>query len=195
MTKKAAIIEAARFAEKAHHGAVRKGTNVPYITHPLEAAVIVGLITDDEELIEAALLHDTMEDAGVTYEELLVRFGRRVADLVAEESEDKTKTWLERKSRTLEHLKNASHDIRILTLADKLSNIRTTARDYMLVGERIWERFNVKEKEKHAWYYTSIIGLLREFEGTAEYREYVELCRRVFGEEAVARATSSVPGV
>ena len=149
--------------------------------HPLETALITAMMTDDEELIAAALLHDTVEDAGVTYRELQEQFGVRVARLVAEESEDKSKSWLERKGCTLAHLKDADRDTKLLTLADKLSNIRSMARDYILVGEGLWERFNVRQKELHAWYYTSMIELLRELDGMPEYQEYVELCRRVFG--------------
>ena len=81
------IREAAEFAEKAHRGAVRKGSDIPYITHPLETAVITSMMSDDDELIAAALLHDTMEDAGVSYEELKKHFGSHVADLVAEVTE------------------------------------------------------------------------------------------------------------
>ena len=175
------IREAAEFAEKAHRGSFRKGSDIPYITHPLETAVIASMMSDDEEVIAAALLHDTIEDAGVSYGELKEHFGRHVADLVAEESEDKSKTWLERKSRTIEHLRTAGREIKILTLADKLSNIRSTARDYILVGEKLWERFNVKEKEKHAWYYNSMVELLGELKEYPEYQEYVRLCRSVFG--------------
>ena len=175
------IKRAAEFAEKAHRGAMRKGTNVPYITHPLETAVIVSMMTEDPELIAAALLHDTMEDAGVTYEELRGIFGPRVAALVSEESEDKSRTWMERKTATLEHLRTAGRDLKLLTLADKLSNIRSMSRDYLLVGEQLWQRFRVKEKELHSWYYTSMIELLSDFAQTKEYQEYVSLCRRLFG--------------
>ena len=83
------IGEAAVFAERAHRGVFRKGTDIPYITHPMEAAVIVSAFTDDEEMIAAALLHDVMEDAGVTRGELEQAFGPRVAWLVMDESEDK----------------------------------------------------------------------------------------------------------
>ena len=68
------VKKAAAFAERAHRGAVRKGTAIPYITHPLEAAVIVASITEDQELIAAALLHDVMEDAGVSREKLKAEF-------------------------------------------------------------------------------------------------------------------------
>ena len=82
----------------------------------------------------------------MTREELELHFGSRVTGLVKEESEDKTKSWIERKSATIEHLKTAPRDVKIIVLADKLSNLRCTARDYFLLGDQIWERFNEKKK-------------------------------------------------
>lgn len=173
--------KAVAFATKCHEGTYRKGTQIPYIVHPLETAVIVSLMTQDEDLICAALLHDVIEDAGVTQSQLEEEFGYKVAHLVMEETEDKTKSWKERKSATLKHLEHASRDIKILVLADKLSNLRTTARDYLLLGDKIWQRFNVKDKSQHAWYYTNIASLLRELESYPAYQEYQTLCVRVFG--------------
>ncbi len=95
MVQKAAI-----FASQAHEGKVRKGTKIPYIIHPLETAAIVSGLTGDEAVICAALLHDVIEDTQVTYEELLEQFGNRVAGLVRFESEDKSKSWQERKAET-----------------------------------------------------------------------------------------------
>lgn len=169
------------YAEKAHAGAIRKGSKVPYITHPLETALIVSLITDDEELITAALLHDVIEDAGKTEEEIETLFGKRVADLVAAESEDKSKSWIERKGATIKFLGHAHTDHKILALGDKLSNIRSTARDAIILEEEIWNRFNEKRKEYHAWYYWGIAEVLRELAGYPQYQEYVKLCQLVFG--------------
>ena len=64
------IRKAAEFAAKAHEGAVRKGSRIPYIYHPMEAAVIVAQMTEDEEVIAAAYLHDVLEDTAVTAEQL-----------------------------------------------------------------------------------------------------------------------------
>ena len=175
MVRKAAV-----FAEWAHRGAVRKGTLIPYITHPLEAAVIVASITEDQEIIAAALLHDVMEDAGVSKERLEAEFGSRVAELVAAETEDKTKSWKERKSTTLAHLKTASRDEKLVVLGDKLSNIRCTARDYFLLGEAIWGRFNEKHREQHSWYYLGVAERLKEFSDLPAYQEYLHLCSLVF---------------
>ena len=175
------IKEAAEFADRAHQGVFRKGTEIPYITHPMETAAIVTAFTDEPEMIAAALLHDVIEDAGVTREELEEKFGPRVAFLVDGESEDKSKSWVERKGATVERLKTATRDEKILALADKLSNIRSTARDYLVLGDEVWQRFNMKDREKQAWYYTSMIDLLKDLNETPEYQEYVRLCGKVFG--------------
>lgn len=177
------IKEAAAFAAKAHEGAVRKGSKIPYITHPLETAVIVSLMTEDEEVIAAALLHDVIEDAGVTRQELEARFGSRVAHLVAEESEDKSLSWMERKAATLKKLETAGMESKILALGDKLSNLRCTARDRMEVGEEIWQRFRQKDPKMQGWYYTGVLKRLTGLEHFQAYQEYAALCRMVFGEE------------
>ena len=91
--------EAILFATKAHEGQFRKGTKKPYIVHPLEVKDIVMTMTEDEEIICAAVLHDTIEDCkDVSEETIRIQFGERVAKMVAGESEDKTRTWEERKS-------------------------------------------------------------------------------------------------
>lgn len=175
------IKEAAEFAAKAHKGMVRKGTGIPYINHPLDVAVIVSQITRDEEIIAAALLHDVIEDTKVTREELEKAFGLRVAALVAAESEDKTKTWTERKQNTIVHLKTAIWDEKVLALGDKVSNMRDTARDYLVIGDEIWQRFNDKKKENHAWYYNSIIKNLKDLSEYQAYQELLQLYEYVFG--------------
>ena len=81
--------EAAHLAVDAHAGSVRKGDGSPYVFHPFEVAAIVAGVSRDEEVIAAALLHDVVEDTSFSAEELRRRFGNRVADLVASETEDK----------------------------------------------------------------------------------------------------------
>ena len=139
------IDKAIAFATQAHEGQVRKGTSRPFILHPLEVGKIVASMTDDEEVISAAILHDTIEDCdGVTQEMLREEFTERVASLVAQESEDKSKTWMERKSATIAHLKVAPREIQMIGLADKLSNMRDIDRDYPECGEELWNRFRMK---------------------------------------------------
>lgn len=103
---------------------IRKGSRIPYIYHPMEVALIVAQMTDDPEVIAAAYLHDVLEDTSVTPEELEQNFGSRVLSFVMAESEDKSRTWRERKASTIAHLKRAPREVKLLTLGDKLSNMQ-----------------------------------------------------------------------
>ncbi len=149
------IEKAVIFATRAHAGKCRKGKDKPYILHPIEAMAIVKQFTDDEDVLAAAVLHDTVEDTSVTVERLEKEFGPRVAVLVASVSEDKKKertaesTWKERKQETIDGLKNASRDTKLLCLGDKLSNLREMSEDYADIGDELWERFNQKDKRMH----------------------------------------------
>ena len=111
------VSEAIVFAAQAHDGMRRKKSRSPYILHPMEAAVIVGTMTDDQHLIAAAALHDVVEDAGIDMEQIEEKFGKRVRELVASETEDKRadlppeSTWRIRKEESLEVLKNATSSI------------------------------------------------------------------------------------
>ena len=178
--------QAILFATEAHKGQLRKGTNIPYILHPLEAATIVGTMTTDDEIIAGAVLHDVVEDTDATVEQIKALFGARVAGFVASESENKREdlpaesTWKIRKQETLDHLKNAPIEIKMITLGDKLSNIRAIYRDYMTIGDELWQRFNQKDKSQHCWYYSSIADCLAELDGYAVYAEYCELVKKAF---------------
>lgn len=176
------INEAIIFATNAHRNQVRKGNGTPYILHPLEAGIIVSHIKFDEELITAAFLHDIVEDADVPIEAIEEKFGKRVAELVKIESEDKSKSWRERKQHTIDHLKiEKDQDVKIVTLGDKLSNIRAMYRDYSKIGDRLWERFNEKDKNMHRWYYTGLVEALESLYEYDAYKEFKELVFKVFG--------------
>ena len=178
------IEKAIAFATKAHEGQVRKGTSRPFILHPLEVGEIVASMTDDEEVISAAILHDTIEDCEEVTEDMLrEEFTERIASLVAQESEDKSKTWMERKSATIAHLKAAPREIQMIGLADKLSNMRDIDRDYPECGEELWNRFRMKDKQVIGWYYKSIRESLKDaMANTVAYTEYCELIEKNFGE-------------
>ena len=106
------VQKAIDFATKVHEGQYRKGTDRPYIVHPMEVGKIVSTMTQDEEIISAAILHDTIEDCeGVDANVLKEMFSARVAGIVSQESEDKSKTWMERKSATIERLGKTSIEI------------------------------------------------------------------------------------
>lgn len=174
------------FATKAHADQLRKGSNSPYILHPLEAATIVSTMTADEEIIAAAVLHDVVEDTDATIDDIRESFGERVAGLVASESENKREnlpaaaTWKIRKQETLDELQTASVEVKMITLGDKLSNIRAIHRDHRTLGGDLWQRFNQKDKAEHHWYYSSIANCLSELKDYPAYREYLALLDDTF---------------
>ena len=181
------VSEAITFAAKVHDGMRRKKGNVPYILHPMEAAVIVGTMTEDQNLIAAAVLHDVVEDAGVTPEEIKERFGARVWELVASETEDKrpgrpaAETWRIRKEETLEILKNTKDPgVMMVWLGDKLANMRAIYRDWMIEGDAMWKRFHQQDPTVQAWYYTTIAELTKPLAHTAAWVEYNTLTEIVF---------------
>ena len=182
------VSEAIAFAAKAHDGMRRKKSSAPYILHPMEAAVIVGTMTDDQNLIAAAALHDVVEDAGITLEEIKEKFGQRVWELVRSETEDKREelppeqTWRIRKEESLAVLKNAE-DIAVLMvwLGDKLANMRSIYRDFKVEGVQMWQRFNQKDVNEQAWYYRSIVKLTERLSDTSAWLEYKTLTELVFG--------------
>ena len=181
------VSEAIAFAVKAHDGMRRKKSEAPYILHPMEAAVIVGTMSDDQNLIAAAALHDVVEDAGITIDEVEERFGARVRELVGSETEDKradlppSDTWRIRKEESLAVLKNTD-DIGVLMvwLGDKLANMRSIYRDWKVEGDAIWQRFNQKDVNEQAWYYGSIARLTERLSDTSAWIEYKTLTELVF---------------
>ena len=182
------VSEAVVFAVQAHDGMRRKKSEAPYILHPMEAAVIVGTMTDDQNIIAAAALHDVVEDAGVCIEQIEEKFGKRVRELVGAETEDKRAdlppedTWRIRKEESLAVLKK-TEDMAVLMvwLGDKLANMRAIYRDFKVEGNARWQRFNQKDADQQAWYYRSIVELTQRLSHTSAWLEYKALTELVFG--------------
>lgn len=182
------VSEAIAFAVKAHDGMRRKKKDAPYILHPMEAAVIVGTMTDDQHLIAAAALHDVVEDAGITIGEIEQRFGKRVRELVESETEDKRadlppeSTWRIRKEESLAVLRDTDDmGVLMVWLGDKLANMRSVYRDFKVEGVAMWQRFNQKDPNEQAWYYRSIVKLTERLSDTSAWLEYKTLTELVFG--------------
>ena len=177
------VEKAIQFATWAHQGQVRKGNHEPYIVHPIAVGEILSKITDDEEIICAGYLHDTIEDNKEVTKEMLEReFTPRIAWIVDCESEDKSKTWTERKQHTIEELKVASADVQLVALADKLANMRDIKINYENMGEDFWNRFNMKDKKRIGYYYQGVADSLYDnFKEDKYYIEYCRLVRSVFG--------------
>ena len=184
------VSEAIVFATKAHDGMRRRRSDAPYILHPIEVAAIVGTMTDKQEVIAAGVLHDVVEDAGIAMEEIGEKFGPRVMELVASETEDKREelppeeTWRIRKEESLEKLRTTDDiDVLILWIGDKLSNIRAFYRIFLLEGHSFWNKFHQSDVNEQAWYYRSIVKYTERLSDTLAWIEYKSLVDKIFGME------------
>jgi guanosine-3',5'-bis(diphosphate) 3'-pyrophosphohydrolase len=120
------VLKAMQFAAERHAAHRRKGADKePYINHPIEVARLVSMAEPEVEVVMAAILHDTIEDAGVSWDELATYFGSCVADLVGEVTDDKTLSWQERKRLQEVNAHKKSPGAQLIKLADKISNMRS----------------------------------------------------------------------
>lgn len=154
------IEKAINFSATVHQDQKRKATNIPYIAHPFAVGMLLQREGCGDEVVAAGILHDTIEDTVVTYEELKAHFGVKVANLVNAASEqDKRLPWEQRKQHTIDMLKSASLDEIYIITADKLHNLRSIRQDLITQGEKVWERFSRGKKEQY-WYYSNIVKQL-----------------------------------
>ena len=172
---------AAQFAIEAHRGAERRGKGFPYIIHPMEAAAIVATITNDLEMLAAAILHDTVEDTDTTIEQIETLFGPRVAHLVHIETAQKGVSWRGRREVQMERIRQADRDCKIVAMGDKLSNLRAIALDCRMLGDSLWSRFHAPDGKKDIeWYYRGLASALDELVDTPPYHEFLTLLEETF---------------
>ena len=181
------VEKALDFAYAAHRGQMRKISHIPYMFHPLEVLAILYTLTTDEEVLAAGLLHDTIEDAKINEDEIRAKFGNRVLELVLsetekrDESKDYAATWNERKEQSICELKNAADiGVKMLWLSDKLSNLRAIWPYYLLEGDKVWLRFNQKDKTRQSWYYHQVLENIQELKATTAYVEFAYLIDKIF---------------
>jgi (p)ppGpp synthase/HD superfamily hydrolase len=184
------VSEAIAFSTMAHDGMRRRKSDAPYVLHPMEVGVIIGTMTDNQQVIAAGVLHDVVEDAGVSIEEIGERFGARVMELVASETENKREelppedTWKLRKEESLEKLKNTNDpEVLMLWIGDKLSNIRAIYRDFLVEGNAVWNKFHQSDIKVQAWYYRSIMKYTDRLADTLAWNEYKTIVEKIFGTE------------
>ena len=176
------ITKAIEFATIKHQNQTRKGTNIPYIVHPFETALIVAQNCSSEEVVISALLHDTIEDTPTTKEKIEAEFGSRVAELVLFNTEDKRDSWEVRKQHTIDTLLSETDLEKIvLVLADKIANLRSIILGLKSNPNQSWSVFK-RPFEFQKWYYISILQALQRFDKLAIYMEYQRLVTTVFGE-------------
>lgn len=164
------IQAAARYAEDAHADDLRKGSNVPYVSHLWSVGALVMENGGDSAQIAAGLLHDVVEDHGGTarLNDVRANFGDDVAlmvealsDSVVDTESGETKApWTQRKVGYIIHLAAVDDRTALVSSADKLHNLRSILADYRQIGPELWQRFNVHEPAAHLWYYRSLVDTL-----------------------------------
>lgn len=137
------VSQAILLANEVHAGQVRKSDGSPYIHHPIQAGLILSRHGYPPHVVAAGILHDVIEDTGTTYEQLALKVGREVADLVMDVTEPSKKLpWEERKHAYLEHLKDAPLGAVAISIADRIHNKASFLRTYQEQGESLFSRFH-----------------------------------------------------
>ena len=161
---------AIKIASKAHRDQVRKGTDIPYISHPFAVAMIINRYTTDEDIVVAGILHDILEDVKPSvYSEADMRsdFGDEITNIVKDVSEDKIagepeKPWINRKENYLAHLKSLETvEPIIVSCADKIHNLTDMLDEYEKIGNELWQKFNAS-KDDELWFYEAFLKLAQE---------------------------------
>jgi (p)ppGpp synthase/HD superfamily hydrolase len=157
--------EALLYAVEAHDGQLRKGSEVPYVGHVLGVCALVIDDGGDEDQAIAALLHDAGEDAGgrERLEDIRSRFGPSVARIVeacSDTLEWPKPPWRERKEHYVAAAEHHPPEALRVSIADKLYNVHSLCRDYLVIGDELWRRFNAG-RDDVLWYYRSLLDVFR----------------------------------
>ena len=152
-------------ATVAHQGQVRKGTETPYITHPISVGMHLMRASCPDWVVAAGILHDTVEDTFIDIGYIKRHFGKEITSTVARCSEpDKKLPWKERKQHSIKLLRKAPLEAKMVVCADKLSNIKSIIAGFKESGEDIWSRFNAG-KDDQEWYYRNVVSSLKRGRG------------------------------
>jgi (p)ppGpp synthase/HD superfamily hydrolase len=154
------------YAAQVHANQVRKGGDVPYVSHLLSVAALVLEDGGDEDEGIAGLLHDAIEDSGNAEirEAILVQFGERVATIVDACTESCTipkPPWRDRKLRYIEQMRHASPSVLRVSMADKLHNARSILADRDREGDAVWDKFK-GGKAGTLWFYRSLLEIYQQ---------------------------------
>lgn len=154
------VDRAMRLAFAAHEGQKRhEGT--PYITHPVSVALMLAQHGFGEEVVAAALVHDVLEDTGITEDEMLQELGDAVAVIVQALSYDHSVPYKEQRERYIESVRQAGESAMAVSVADKIHNAQSLIDLHTQGGSAIWSKFNAT-KEQKLWFEEAMLAMLRE---------------------------------
>lgn len=182
--KENALLDTAiHFAVEQHAGQLRQGTKRPYILHPLETMNILASMKMDTPLMIAGVLFNILEETDATLNDIVITYGTDVASLISSHSEDRSKSWQDRKAAAIEDLKKASLRYKILVLAEHVSSLSNLYTDLEEYGPNFWNQLT-ESKEQLAWYYSKLQDALIELKDFSEtthvYWDMVSLYKAIF---------------
>lgn len=145
----------------------RKGTDVPYIIHPVGVMMIASNATDDEDILIACLMHDVIEDVDSSIyskDQMRADFGDRVVSIVLDVTKDShTKDWHKQSQSYLYHLENnAGSEAIIVSASDKIHNLQSILVDFENYGDDIWQMFNTKNSSDQLWWYQEVLKVVKK---------------------------------
>ena len=146
---------------EAHKNQKRKGSKKPFISHLYTVTEIIETFTKDENLISVGWLHDLIEDTNYTIEDLK-DFPEEILKFISYETEDKSKSWINRKREQINHLKNipeSDKEVLVVAFADKLANLRELHEGFLKKDIKVFDIFNEKDPEKQFLYYNSFYNI------------------------------------
>lgn len=160
------INKAIIFAAEKEQNKFSKYSGYPRIMHAIRVTDIISEMTDDENVIAAAILYSITEDCHITADEIKEEFGDKITSLII--FEDFSKSWAERKNEIITFLCNDANEAqKKIVFANELENIRELHQDYNKLGEQIWKRYMSKDQAEKCYF-----GFLNAFCGLEEYTEY-----------------------
>lgn len=173
--------KALRMAARAHEkqGQHRKGSDIPYIIHPVGVMLIANQATDDEDTLIACLLHDVLEDVDpeiYSEDDMRRDFGDQVVRIINDVTNSPNiQDWHENRQAYADHLeREACDEAVIVSSADKIHNLTSTITDYKVTGDDLWQRFTTKNVNDQFWWYETILGVLKKRRPEAHMTAHLE---------------------
>ncbi len=177
--------KALEFARERHKNQKRKGSGLPYFVHIKGVVEILFENGASIDTMVAGALHDTIEDTGTTIDEIVEKFGVKVAYLVDSVTEKKSLQYMDRKMLQIERIKNSSKEVKMIKCADCLSNLSDTLDDLRDIGESMWDKFNSSKSNIQKHYYETILAM-SDLDGLEMYTKLQAVYRDVFTEQSKA---------
>lgn len=181
------LCQATRLAAQAHDGGYCINSRLPYLLHAMETAQIVATMTEDEDVLAAAMLHDVLAYTGVGEDEMRQTVGGHVTELVlavgrGQEAPAEEMDRAQGQKQVDSLLAERRLEVKMIVLGDKLSELRALQRSYQRLGEQVWKGYRC-EREALGWYYQAVTDALQDLNTYPVWHELANDVWEVFWQE------------